>query len=112
MFSPGGPPPAARGGVSYRARRSFCRIRFELTPRGLRVKNRHLKRLRISRTDTVLFGNYPGVQQNHQRKLRADSCRRTGAITGAVGARRPAQSAGPRAGSCRAAPVGPQSSVN
>ncbi|KAM4729014.1 LOW QUALITY PROTEIN: upstream binding transcription factor, like [Anableps anableps] len=66
MFSPGGPPPAARGGVSYRARRSFCRIRFELTPRGLRAKNRHLKKLRISRTGTVLFGNHPGIQQNHQ----------------------------------------------
>lgn len=42
MFSLGVPPPAALGGVSYRTRRSFCRIRFDLTPRGLRLKNRHL----------------------------------------------------------------------
>lgn len=39
--SPGVPPPAALGGVSYRTRRSFCRIRFDLTPRGLRRKKTH-----------------------------------------------------------------------
>nr|XP_014347912.1 PREDICTED: nucleolar transcription factor 1-A-like [Latimeria chalumnae] len=35
LVSPGVPPPAALGGVSDRTRRSFCRIRFVPTPRGL-----------------------------------------------------------------------------
>lgn len=53
MFSPGVPPPAALGGVSYRTRRSFCRIRFDLTPRGLRLKNTHFENLEINQTSTV-----------------------------------------------------------
>lgn len=54
MFSPGVPPPAALGGVSYRPRRSFCRIRFDLTPRGLRLKNRYLNTIKPIDTNTSL----------------------------------------------------------
>lgn len=55
MFSLGVPPPAALGGVSYRTRRSFCRIRFDLTPRGLRLKNRYLNTIKPFNTNTSLI---------------------------------------------------------
>lgn len=64
MFSPGVPPPAALGGVSYRTRRSFCRIRFDLTPRGLRLKNTHFESPEITQTTKVVCSIDPGVCLN------------------------------------------------
>lgn len=58
MFSLGVPPPAALGGVSYRTRRSFCRIRFDLTPRGLRLKNRYLNTIKSFNTNTSLINKH------------------------------------------------------
>lgn len=66
MFSPGVPPPAALGGVSSRTRRSFCRIRFDLTPRGLRLKNTHLESPEPPRTSPVLRGTDSGSCRTHQ----------------------------------------------
>ncbi|KAL0966870.1 hypothetical protein UPYG_G00301190 [Umbra pygmaea] len=60
MFFLGVPPPAALGGVSYRTRRSFCRIRFDLTPRGLRLKKGHLNSLKIFSTNTLTCINNAG----------------------------------------------------
>ncbi|KAG7234856.1 hypothetical protein INR49_003697 [Caranx melampygus] len=67
------PPPAALGGVSYRTRRSFCRIRFDLTPRGLRLKKTHFESPEIIRATTVVCGNNPGFGLN--QKLHGDMCR-------------------------------------
>ncbi|XP_034468717.1 upstream binding transcription factor, like isoform X1 [Hippoglossus hippoglossus] len=66
MFSPGVPPPAALGGVSYRTRRSFCRIRFDLTPRGLRLKNTHFESPEIILTSTVVCSVNPGFCLNRK----------------------------------------------
>ncbi|KAF3857549.1 hypothetical protein F7725_010750 [Dissostichus mawsoni] len=61
MLSPGvPPPPAARGGVSHRTRRSFCRIRFELTPRGLRLKNTHFESTKTTETSPAVCRVSPG----------------------------------------------------
>ncbi|KAG7219165.1 hypothetical protein INR49_006324 [Caranx melampygus] len=60
------PPPAALGGVSYRTRRSFCRIRFDLTPRGLRLKKTHFESPEIIRATTVVCGNNPGFGLNQK----------------------------------------------
>ncbi|KAK6302268.1 hypothetical protein J4Q44_G00266230 [Coregonus suidteri] len=60
MFLLGVPPPAALGGVSYRTRRSFCRIRSDLTPRGLRLKKRHLNSPKIINTITLICSNNAG----------------------------------------------------
>ncbi|XP_053293994.1 upstream binding transcription factor, like isoform X4 [Pleuronectes platessa] len=57
---PGVPPPAALGGVSYRTRRSFCRIRFDLTPRGLTLKNTHFESPEIILTSPVVCSVNPG----------------------------------------------------
>ena len=61
MLSPGVPPPAALGGVSYRTRRSFCRIRFDLTPRGLRLKNTHFESPEITQKSPVVCSVTPGT---------------------------------------------------
>ncbi|KAI2667662.1 Nucleolar transcription factor 1 [Labeo rohita] len=88
MFSLGVPPPAALGGVSYRTRRSFCRIRFDLTPRGLRLKNRYLNTIKPFNTNTSLVNKHirdgilKKLRHSCQRKLRGDSCRNKDAITG------------------------------
>ncbi|XP_069367497.1 upstream binding transcription factor, like isoform X2 [Paralichthys olivaceus] len=60
------PPPAALGGVSYRTRRSFCRIRFDLTPRGLRLKNTHFESPEIILTSTVVCSVNPGFCLNRK----------------------------------------------
>lgn len=70
MFSPGVPPPAALGGVSYRTRRSFCRIRFDLTPRGLRLKKTHFHGSESSRTGTVPCRITPAFCPNQQVSAR------------------------------------------
>ncbi|KAI4785892.1 hypothetical protein KUCAC02_037478 [Chaenocephalus aceratus] len=78
MLSPGvPPPPAARGGVSHRTRRSFCRIRFELTPRGLRLKNTHFESTKTTETSPAVCRVSPGsgtdLQVSREPGCRADS---------------------------------------
>ncbi|KAK5860521.1 hypothetical protein PBY51_021990 [Eleginops maclovinus] len=69
MFSPGvPPPPAARGGVSYRTRRSFCRIRFELTPRGLRLKNTYFESTKTTQTSPAVCRISPGFCLDLQKR--------------------------------------------
>lgn len=66
MFSPGVPPPAALGGVSYRSRRSFCRIRFDLTPRGFRLKKTHFETLEITQTTIAVCIIAKGFNQKQR----------------------------------------------
>lgn len=66
MLSPGVPPPAALGGVSYRTRRSFCRIRFDLNPRGLQLKNTHFDGPESVKSTTVVIGDRQGFYLNQQ----------------------------------------------
>lgn len=71
--SPGVPPPAARGGVSHRTRRSFCRIRFDLTPRGSLLKNTRFQAPGTAERRAELLGTGPAFYPNQQRTEGAES---------------------------------------
>ncbi|CAL1580791.1 unnamed protein product [Knipowitschia caucasica] len=66
MFSRGGPPPAALGGVSPRPRRSLCRLRLELTPADLVLfPGREPGRVALL-ASSPLFGHlFPDTRDKH-----------------------------------------------